>query len=221
MFDLAHLKGAGDETIKFLVTMISILNPIGVIPIFLTLTQNKGIDRIRMIARTSSITVMITIFCSLVLGQRILNFFGITIASFTIGGGILIFSMAYSMIQARQHDAKMNEDEIDSIDQSREIGIVPLAIPLLSGPGVISTSIIHARGFTTPLHWAGALLVVLIIGVVVWLILSRSRAIGEKLGSLGLNVMTRVMGLILMAISIEMILGGLKEIMPILKASFQ
>lgn len=221
MFDLTLLKPATDDTIKLLVTLISILNPIGVIPIFISLTKNKGQDRIRMIARTSAFTVMITIMASLVLGERILSFFGITIASFTIGGGFLIFSMAYSMIQAKQHDAKMNEEEIDSIDQSREIGIVPLAIPLLSGPGVISTSIIHARGFHDPLHWVGATLVVLILGLVVWIILSQGKSIGEKLGSLGLNVMTRIMGLILMAISIEMILGGVKEIIPILKTGLQ
>lgn len=205
------------DTLKFGITLISILNPIGVIPIFLTLTNRYSDSKIKLVARSCAITVAITILISLVLGQKILSFFGISIASFTIGGGFLIFTMAFSMIRAQQSHTKMNPDEIDDAEETAEIGIVPLAIPLLSGPGTISTSIIQAKNFNDAGHWLGATIVTIAVGIIVLLILRNSRAIGKRLGRIGLNVMTRVMGLILLSISIEMIVAGIKDILPILK----
>ena len=111
----------------------------------------------------------------------------------------------------------INDTEIEEMQDLRELGIVPLAIPLLSGPGAISTSIIHAKSFSSPLHWVGAISSVILIGILVRFILAYSKRIGEKLGTIGQNVMTRIMGIILLAISIEMIIGGIKEILPILK----
>lgn len=205
------------DTLKFGLALISILNPIGVIPVFLTLTSRYSDHKIKLVARSCAVTVAVTILTSLLLGQKILGFFGISIASFTIGGGFLIFSMAFSMIRAQQTQAKMNQEEIDDAEETAEIGIVPLAIPLLSGPGTISTSIIQAKNFSDFSHWIGAVIIVIIVGLIVNLILRNSRAIGKRLGRIGLNVMTRVMGLILLSISIEMIVAGVKEILPVLK----
>lgn len=205
------------DTLKFGISLLSILNPIGVIPVFLSLTSRYSNHKINLVARSCSITVAVTILISLFVGQKILAFFGISIASFTIGGGFLIFSMAFSMIRAQQTQAKMNQDEIDDAEETAEIGIVPLAIPLLSGPGTISTSIIQAKNFNDITHWLGAVVVILVVAIIVYFILRHSRAIGNRLGRIGLNVMTRVMGLILLSISIEMIVSGVKEILPILK----
>jgi len=205
------------DTLKFGIGLISILNPIGVIPVFLSLTSRYSNHKIKLVARSCSITVAVTILISLFLGQKILGFFGISIASFTIGGGFLIFSMAFSMIRAQQTQAKMNQDEIDDAEETAEIGIVPLAIPLLSGPGTISTSIIQAKHFNDITHWIGAVVIIFVVALIVYFILRNSRAIGDRLGKIGLNVMTRVMGLILLSISIEMIVSGVKEILPILK----
>lgn len=205
------------DTLKFAISLLSILNPIGVIPIFLALTSRYSDHHIKIVARSCATAVVCTILISLALGQKILAFFGISIPSFTIGGGFLIFSMAFSMIRAQQAQSKMNEEEIADAEESAEIGIVPLAIPLLSGPGTISTSIIQAKDFQNAGHWAGAVLATIIVGILVLFILRNSRAIGKRLGRIGLNVMTRIMGLILLSISIEMIVSGIKEILPILK----
>ena len=121
------------------------------------------------------------------------------------------------MISAKSSDAKINSHEINHMQDLREIGVVPLAIPLLSGPGSISTAIIHTQSFNHSYQWLGAVVSVLVIGLIVKLVLNSSEKIGLKLGTIGLNVMTRIMGLILLAISIEMIIGGIKEIIPILK----
>ncbi|OUS00168.1 hypothetical protein A9Q84_03015 [Halobacteriovorax marinus] len=209
---------AFNDIIKFSITLISILNPIGIIPIFINITRNSSESQISKIAKSCSIAVVVTIIISLIIGQSVLEFFGISIASFTIGGGLLLSSMAFSMIQAQSSNAKINPEEITEMEDLREIGIVPLAIPLLSGPGAISTSIIHAKTFTTSYHWIGAVIAIVIIGFIIKLILTSSERIGQKIGTIGLNVMTRIMGIILLAISIEMIIGGIKDILPILKA---
>jgi multiple antibiotic resistance protein len=211
------MNQALEDILKFSITLLSILNPLGIIPIFINITRNSSATQIVKISNSCSLAVMITIFVSLIAGQKALEFFGISIASFTIGGGILISTMAFSMINAHSSGAKINEEEINHIQDLRELGIVPLAIPLLSGPGAISTSIIHAKSFDSTYHWIGSILAILVLGLIVKITLSSSKKIGEKLGTIGLNVMTRVMGIILLAISIEMIIGGVKEILPILK----
>lgn len=212
---MSDFSVAFSDVLKFAITLVSILNPIGVIPIFLNMTNRFSVDKTRQIVRSCAISVVVTIFITLILGQQILNFFGISIASFTVGGSILIASMAFSMISARQSQAKLNPEEIQTTEEEvGEVGIVPLAIPLLAGPGVMSTSIIQSKTFVTPIHWIGAALVVLSVGVIVYFTLISAQKISDRLGRLGLNVMTRVMGIILLAISIELLAKGLKEIFP-------
>lgn len=215
-----EINPALSDILKFSITLISIINPLGAIPVFLGFTKNHKNLNIKNVTNTCAIAVGTTIMVSLVCGQALLNFFGISVASFTIGGGLLLFTMAFSMISGHQSTTKINNEEIRSFDFEREIGIIPLAIPLLSGPGAISTSIIHAKNFTTPTHWVAGILMVMIIGLVIKVILSYADKIGEKLGQIGLNVMTRIMGLILLSMSIEMIAFGIKEILPVLKGSF-
>ena len=213
------MNQAFTDVLKFSITLLSIINPLGAIPVFLGFTKNHKNLNTKNVTNTCSIAVTITILISLIIGQRVLNFFGISVASFTIGGGFLLFMMAFSMISGQQSNTKINTEEIRSFDFEREIGIIPLAIPLLSGPGAISTSIIHAKNFTTSLHWIIAIAMVLLIGVMIKIILSYAEAIGDKLGQIGLNVLTRIMGLILLSMSIEMIAGGIKDILPILKST--
>lgn len=207
------------DSINYLVTIISILNPLGALPLFLILTRNHSNQAIKVISNSCTIAVMITIALSLAMGQKVLAFFGIGIPSFTVGGGILIFGMAMGMVRAQSSDVKINSEEIAELADPSEIGIVPLAIPMLSGPGTISSSIIYSKGMTSSTHWLGAVAVVLVCGLVVKIVLTYARPIGNKIGKIGLNVMTRIMGIILLASSIEMITKGLKEILPILKAS--
>lgn len=208
---------AFNDIVKFSITLISIINPLGAIPVFLGFTKHHRNLNIKNVTNTCAIASSVTILVSLVFGQALLNFFGISVASFTIGGGFLLFTMAFSMISGHQSTTKINTEEIRSFDFEREIGIIPLAIPLLSGPGAISTSIIHAKNFTTPTHWIFSGMMILGIGLIIKITLSYAETIGRKLGQIGLNVMTRIMGLILLSMSIEMIAGGIKEILPALK----
>jgi multiple antibiotic resistance protein len=215
--DIYKMNAAFSDVLKYSITLISIINPLGAIPVFLGFTKNHKNLNIKNVTNTCALACTITILVSLFFGQMLLNFFGISVASFTIGGGLLLFTMAFSMISGQQSTSKINIEEINSFDFEREIGIIPLAIPLLSGPGAISSSIIHAKNFTTSTHWVFAVIIVFIIGIIIKVILSYAENIGERLGQIGLNVMTRIMGLILLSMSIEMIAAGIKEILPALK----
>ncbi len=202
-----------EDTLKLFISLLSILNPLGIIPIFITLTIGFSEDKVKSIATSCSVTVSITLVVSLVLGKGILDFFGISLASFSIGGGILIFSMAMQMVSARMASQKLNEKEKHELNPS-EIGIVPLAIPLLAGPGTISQAIIYSNKLTSPAYWLGSAITVLIIGILIKFTFQYSRFIGKKLGTIGLNVMTRIMGLIILSLSIEIIASGVLEILP-------
>jgi len=207
-----------DENLKFALTLVSILNPIGVLPIYISLTEHVSNQKIKKVATSCAIAVVITILVSLVFGHKVLSFFGISIASFTIGGGFLLFTMAFNMISAKHSSAKLSKKEAEEIGPA-EIGVVPLAIPLLSGPGTISMAIIQADSFGNQYQWIGAIIVIVIIGILIKLILNYAHKIGKMVGTIGLNVMTRIMGLILLSLSIEMVVSGIKSILPIFKAS--
>lgn len=201
-------------TLKFAITIVSILNPLGAIPTYLILTKDMNNSELKNLGLYCSVTVMATLFISLWLGEAILSFFGISIPSFTIGGGILLASIAFSMISGQSSKSKMNDSEIEEKMNAKEVGVVPLAIPLLSGPGSISNCIITSREFNTLFHWIGAGLVVIFVGFLIKLVFAYAKGIGTKIGNVGLNIMTRIMGIILLSSSIEMIIKGLKEVFP-------
>ncbi len=206
-----------EHILKFAITIFTTMNPLGAIPFYLSMTKDQEEEGLKHVRRACSLAVFVILMVSMLLGEKLLAFFGISLASFRIGGGLLIFTMAFGMISAKAAANKMTSSEIREQSQTDEIGIVPLAIPLLAGPGTISTTIIHAQQFTTIYHWVGATLVSVLFGLLILYILAYGRKIGEKLGVTGLNVFTRIMGIILLALAIEMIIGGLKEIIPILK----
>lgn len=208
-----------NDILKFAITLLSILNPIGVLPVFLGIQRAQRNLNIRKVSNVAAIATGITILISLFFGQHVLAFFGISISSFTIGGGMLLFTIAFSMISAHQSETNMNTEELQRVDFEREVAIIPLAIPLLSGPGAISTCIIQAKSLTSTYHWIGAVVVVLLVCVLIKYLLTFSQEIGRRVGQIGINVMTRIMGLLLLATSIEMVASGIKEMLPILKAS--
>lgn len=205
------------DILKFMITLLTIINPLGAIPIFLSLTDSFSQQHIVTVSKTCSVAVIVTLCVSLIFGQNILNLFGISIPSFTIGGGVLLLSMAFSMITASPSKTKISKTEMENFENRTDLGVVPLAIPMLAGPGSISTAIIHGKSLHGIEQWIGSLLVIALMGLIVYIILRSSRRLGRKLGIVGMSVLSRVFGIILLAISIEMLAKGIKEILPILK----
>ncbi len=190
--------------------LFAILNPIGAIPVFLDLTTDQDESERKRTAMTTSIAVALILMLSAWLGDSILSFFGISIDAFRVGGGILILLMAVDMMHARPSRAKRTDEEHEEAQDKDSVAIVPLAIPLLAGPGAISTVILdaHTLGGVTE----RIVLTLIIVGMAgtVWLALYLATPISAWLGKTGKNILVRLMGLILMAIAVEFIVTGTK-----------
>ncbi len=199
---------------KSLIGMFAILNPLGVIPVFLSMRGDRSDKECHAIARTTASAVAIILILSIWGGTLILDFFGIGIPAFRTGGGLLILLMAMAMLNAKSSHAKQTPSEAEEANEKENIAVVPLAIPLLAGPGAISLVISDAHqatGATDKIILSSG---VLLIAFLVWLALRLATPIGKLLGTTGLNIATRIMGLLLAAIGIQMLTSGLIKLLP-------
>ncbi len=208
------------SSIKIFVGLLSIVNPLGSVPIFLSLSAGwDNADRNRC-ARVAALAVAIILTLAAWTGNMILQFFGISIDSFRIGGGILILLMAISMLHAKTSHMKHTPDEAEEAADKEDISVVPLAVPLLAGPGAISTVILYLneiRFGPGAAHYARLFeveLVIVLVSLISWLLLRLAVPIGNRLGATGINIASRIMGLILSAIAIEFIAAGIKGLFP-------
>jgi len=206
------------DLFKPLIALLAIVNPIGVIPFFIHFTGGFTRQQRQRTARVAAISACIVIGVSAVAGLKIIDFFGISLASFQVGGGLLLLMSAIQMLNAQPAEARKDDltDGSDKADAGASIAIVPLTIPLLTGPAAISTMIIYAD--KTRHWWELGVLVLygLVVGAAVWIALSLSGRIARALGKTGINVMTRLMGLLLAALAVEVMSDGLVKLFPIL-----
>ncbi|MGV1099779.1 YchE family NAAT transporter [Thiovibrio sp. JS02] len=202
------------EHIKFIITLFAIVNPIGAIPIYISLTDGYRPEERHQIVRITPVAVVAILLVALLSGEFLLRFFGISIGSFRVGGGILLLLMATSMLQAKTSRAAHTSDEAEETAERETIAVVPLAIPLLSGPGAISTVIVYAYRAKSMLGYLLSSAGIVLIGVSIYLSLSAAPYIAKRLGKTGINIVTRIMGLILAAIAVEFITNGIKNLFP-------
>lgn len=193
-----------------------IANPIGVTPLFISLTHRQTDEQRRHTARLTATTVVIVLITAMFLGEVILHLFGIRMASFRAGGGILILLMAIAMLQARPSPTHHTMEESKEAAVRDDVAVVPLGIPLVAGPGAISTVIIYADQATTWFDTIMLLLTVLCVAGSVWIALSLSDRIRVMLGTTGINIVTRLLGLILAAVGVEFLADGLTQLLPAL-----
>ena len=205
---------------KPLITLMAIVNPLACVPFFIHYTQGFSRSQRQRTVLISSFSAFAVIAASALLGLQILEFFGISLASFQVGGGLLLMTSALSMINAQPAEARANAEEIQSAGVKAftgdSIAVVPLTIPLLTGPATMSTVVIYAEQAKT----AFQLLTLVGYGVVVAgataLCFSLATPIARVLGQTGINVMTRLMGLILAALAVEVMANGLHKLFPAL-----
>ncbi|HVZ43872.1 MAG TPA: MarC family protein [Ramlibacter sp.] len=205
---------------KPLLTLLAIVNPLAIVPFYIHYTQGFTRMQRRRTIGVASLTAFLVIAISALLGIRILEFFGISLASFQVGGGLLLLTSALNMLSAQPAEAKPQtrelQDGAEKAAMGASIAVVPLTIPLLTGPATISTVVIYAERARNV--WQLATLVV--YGVVIALATAISFAaagpIARVLGRTGINVMTRLMGLILAALAVEVMADGLQKLFPIL-----
>ena len=206
--------------LKPLVTLLAIVNPMAIVPFFIHYTQGFSRAQRRHTVVVASFTAFLVIASSALLGLQILAFFGISLASFQVGGGMLLLTSALNMLNAQPAEAKRDGGELAEGAQKAAMGasiaVVPLTIPLLTGPATISTVVIYAEQAHTLLQLALLVGYGVIIGLATALCLSLADLIARVLGRTGINVMTRLMGLILAALAVEVMALGLMKLFPAL-----
>lgn len=204
---------AWQEYLRFLVTLTAVLDPFLAVPIFLALTASRSAASRVALVRAVAIAVFAVLAAAALLGDAILTLIGASLAAFRVGGGLVLLLMALAMLNAQAGGVRQSRAEAKELEEGELQGVVPLAIPLLAGPGAISTSIIAAEG-GSPAHQG---MIVLCIGVVclgAWLALRAAHRIAARMGTTGLNVSTRILGLLLAAMAVQTMAVGLKALLP-------
>ena len=204
--------------LKIGIALFAIVNPIGSVPVFMSATSGwKKAERAKT-AKTAAFTVFIVLTLAAFIGDQILDFFGVSIPSFQVGGGILLMLIAISMMHAKQSAAHQTPEERQTLAEKEVIAIVPLSIPLLAGPGAISNMIIAAQQNSSVTGHLSLIIPIFFVCLIIWLVLSLAVVIANKLGTIGINIVTRIMGLILAAMAVEFIAHGLTSLFPKLLA---
>jgi multiple antibiotic resistance protein len=202
------------EQTKYLVGIFAILNPLGVIPIYLSMMSDRRPEVMHRTAIKASIAVAVILILAVWVGDGMLTFFGIGIPAFRIAGGLLVLIIAIAMFDARTSPARHTAAEQIEAEAKNDIAVVPLAIPLLAGPGAISLAIVDAHQAANLSGKFAFSLGIVGVAIIVWLVLRLAEPIGERLGTGGLNIATRVMGLILAAMAVQFMAEGMLELFP-------
>jgi multiple antibiotic resistance protein len=203
------------EYSNFFLSLLVIINPILAVPLFLGYTRGQSPAERRRTALTTSATVLAALVVAALTGESLLRIFGTSLGSFRVGGGIVLFLMALVMLRVHADStgflAGAGENE-----RRTSVAVVPLAIPLLAGPGAIGAVIVAMTRSSDVAH------AVLIVGtiaassIVLWLVLRAAEPIGRTFGPIGIDVINRLFGLLLAAFATEMVAGGLKQLFPVL-----
>ena len=216
----------GVEIGKLLVALLVLINPFSALSIYLDLTQDHSTKEKRRIARTAALAVFIVIVVFALSGGILLKVLGISVGSFQVGGGILVLLIAISLMNGNDNPAKPkidpNSEEHHHAQQVRRnekaIAVVPIAIPITIGPGGISTVIIYSSAAK---NYSDIVLIIIsgfLVSLICYFILVVAGRISKRLGTTGLTILNRIMGMMLAAISVEIIVAGLKSIFPQLVA---
>ena len=192
-------------------SFFTLTNPLGTMPVFLTMTNGMNDHERKAIVRRATIVSFITLMVFTFSGQFLFKFFGISSNGFRIAGGFIIFKIGFDMLQARYSNAKLKEEEVKTY--ADDISITPLAIPMLCGPGAIANAIMLKDDASTFTLKGTLIGIIALVYFITFLILQASTRLVRILGETGNNVMMRLMGLILMVIAVECFVSGLKPIL--------
>jgi len=206
------------DILKTIISLFAIVNPIGAVPVFMSITAGRSATTRAKMARMAALAVLCLLVGSIFLGGRILLFFGISISAFRVAGGVLLLLMAIAMLQASPSATRYTPEETADAEDREGAAVVPIAMPLLAGPGSISTAVLWSEQCRNLGDKGVLVLASLVVAVSVWVSLVLADRIGQRLGRTGINVLTRLMGLLLAAIAIEFVVDGLGQLLPGLAA---
>ena len=198
------------ELLLIFTSILFIVDPFAVIPTFLAMTVRDTPAQRRVLARRGAWTCAITLIAFAVGGSLIFKIFGITIGAFKIAGGMLIGLNALDMVQARRSQQRETAVETAEGIQKDDIGIMPLGVPMLAGPGAISTVMVLALGSKSVAATAAVYISIVLTALITFLVLSAASMVERRLGQTGMRILTRLMGLVLCAIAVQFIIDGIK-----------
>ncbi|MDH4286797.1 MAG: NAAT family transporter [Gallionella sp.] len=204
------------EYTKIFISLFAILDPIGIIPIIILFTSEMTASKRAYVGRLASLTVCAILLAALLIGQPLLAFFGISISSFRVAGGILLLLMAIKMLLGSFYKTASGKSDNADGEAVSANAVVPLSTPLLAGPGSISAVIVEAHKASGFQHYLVMGLEIILLSITVWLTFLIAPWVERRLGKIGIDVFTRLMGLILAAIAVEFIASGMRGLFPAL-----
>lgn len=209
---MAGLAPLGDY-LRFVVTLTAVVDPFLAIPFFLSFTRaNAEVSR-RRLARTVALTVLLVLAAAALVGETALELIGASLPAFRVGGGLVLLLMALAMLNAEAGGVRQSKAEAEELEEGELRGVVPLAIPLLAGPGAISTTILAVEGGGAVHHGVIVLCIGIVCGIV-WLALRAAHRVAGRMGTTGMNVATRILGLLLAAMAVQTMADGMKALFP-------
>lgn len=196
--------------LDFFIALFALLNPLLAIPVFLGLTGNFSVVQRQRTAAVASLTTAIALIVAALVGDRLLALLAINVPSFQIAGGLIVLSVAFAMLK-QDTDEKPLPDEAnrDAVSQGGGIAIYPLAIPLLAGPGAFVTTIVFSSRVDTLGDLAAICAAIAATALVLWLAMAFATAAGRFLNQTAISIGTKILGILLAAISVEMIIAGI------------
>jgi multiple antibiotic resistance protein len=195
---------------QFFMGLLAIVDPLGAIPLFLVLTAHQTLVKKQATMRLTVVSVMAVLLVSLLLGEWILWVLGISINAFRCAGGLILLLMAIDMLQSKKGNAQ------EQIQEDESVALVPLTMPLLAGPGAISTVIVYAHQAHGLMHYGLIVCAIVLVCVALWLTLIAMPWLAKHLTPKSIAMSTRVMGILLAAIAIEFMVKGIKGLFPLL-----
>lgn len=202
---------------KFLIsvgTLFAIVDPITLVGIFLSMTANQTVSQRKQTVNRAIVISTVVLFVCAIVGEGLLKVFGITLPAFQIAGGVLLFLVAFDMIYARPMGTKQTSEEEQESAHKEDVAVFPLAIPLLAGPGAVVSVFILMNSADSLLEQFSVIMSIAVTMFASWLILRSSQSIERVFGKIGMHTFSRVMGIVLAAISVQFLINGLKEVFP-------
>ena len=193
-------------------SMFTIINPFSAATMFLSITKYDSKQKKRAMAMKASFTAAVVLIVFALAGNYILNFFGVTVDAFRIAGGIIIGSIGLSMINAKRDYLRTEKEKKEAVTKE-DVSIIPMAIPMLSGPGAMTTSLVLMRETSSTIDAATLIFAIIIVCILSYFVISRADYIGRYLGETGKHVSERIMGLIVLVVGVQFVINGIEGLL--------
>src|ERR1700761_4438861 len=211
---LTHLGGS--PYVRFSLLALSsiffLVDPFAALPTFLAVTADQTAGKRARTARKASLTAFVVLTTFAFIGQYIFQLFGIKLPAFEISGGIILLLIGLDMLEAKRSATQESPDETNAAAQKDDVGIVPMGIPMLAGPGSITTVMVLVGQVQKPWEMVAIIGAIAITALICWVVLGSATRVATMLGETGIRILVRIMGLLLVALAVQYFVNGLQDL---------